>query len=132
MDHSFGERREETTLKSKVDKHSRNLSQQVLILHLRMQRSLYSALYMIILNSEKLLKITIVFIVFLSPSPSLPLHKITDKLIFGYFDANFGPPVSSTYQQSTAICTRLNKKQQQDQTKFYLCPRVCTQSSDSH
>ena len=38
VDHSFGESREETSLKSKLDKHSKNLSQQVLILHLRMQK----------------------------------------------------------------------------------------------
>ena len=37
------------------------------------------------------------------PHPFLFLHFQTDKLIFGCVDANFGPPMTSTYQWSTVV-----------------------------
>ena len=39
----------------------------------------------------------VVMILSLTPNPSLSSLFQTDKLISGYIDANFGPPVTPTY-----------------------------------
>ena len=50
-----------------------------------------------VLNSDKLI-LLLCWSSSCSPNPSSPLHFQTDKLIFGCVDANFCPPVTSTYQ----------------------------------